>query len=149
MSEVARGSFAVTAWEETVLQDYGDGGRLVRVEAQLSYEGGLQGPALAEYLMVYRDDGGSEFHGYQRVQADLDGRQGDLVLEVHARFDGRVTEGELAAITGSGDPVMREVKGAGSFFAELGPTGDYEFDYVWLDPAVSRTSVSAPKKPAG
>ena len=145
MSELARGSFAVTAWEETVLQDYGDGGRVVRVEAQLTYEGDLQGPAFGEYVMVYRDDGGSEFHGYQRVQADLGDRHGELVLEVRARFDGRVTEGEIAAITGSGDPVMREVKGAGTFYAELGPTGDYELDYVWLDPAISRTTVTVPK----
>lgn len=134
MSEYASGSFAVIGWDETVLQDYGDGVRVVRVTVQQTYEGDLQGSAVGEYAMVYRDDGGAEFHGYQRVTAVLGGRQGELVLQVDGRFDGRVTEGELTVLTGVGDEVMREVKGAGGFFAELGPTGEYHLDFVFIDP---------------
>lgn len=134
MSEYASGAFAVTAWDETVLHDFGDGVRVVRVAVQQTYEGALQASAVGEYEMVYRDDGGAEFRGYQRVTGSLGGRDGEWVLQVDGRFDGRVTEGEIAAITGVGDPVMRELKGAGGFFAELGPTGEYHFDYVFIDP---------------
>jgi len=133
MSELAQGAFEVTAWDETVIEDFGEGGKLTRAQVEQTYTGDLEGVATIEWLMAYRDDGSADFVGHQRVEGRLGGREGVFVLEVVGRFDGRVAEGDLTAVGGSGVGSIRDLKGAGRFSAELGPTGTYEFDYVFLE----------------
>ncbi len=135
MSELAEGAFEVTSWDETPLESFPNGGKLTRARLVQTYTGGLEGVAASEWLMAYRDDGAADFVGHQRVEGSLGGRSGVFVLEVVGHFDGRVASGELTAVTGCGSGDVSLMKGAGHFSAELGPTGTYELDYVFLDAA--------------
>lgn len=133
MSELAEGGFEVTRWEETAVEEFGGGGKLTRARVEQTYTGDLQGRAVIDWLMAYRDDGSADFVGHQRVEGSLGGREGVFVLEVVGHFDGRVASGELTAVTGCGRGDIADLKGAGRFSAELGPTGTYEFDYAFID----------------
>ncbi len=134
MSELAQGSFEVVSWDETVIEDFGDGGKLTRARVEQVYAGDISGRATVEWLMAYKDDGSADFVGHQRVEGSLGGRSGVFVLEVVGHFDGRVASGDLTAVTGSGRGDIREIKGAGGFSAELGPQGTYDLDYVFVEP---------------
>ena len=134
MSGQANGEFTVTAWEESPLDDFGEGGgRLTRARLEQTYAGDITGSAVSEWLMAYRADGTADFVGHQTLRGQLEGRDGVLVLEVVGHFDGRTSWGDLTAVTGCGSGALADLKGAGRFSAELGPTGTWDLEYAFID----------------
>jgi len=78
--------------------------------------------------MAYRPDGTARFVGLQRVEADIDGIHGGLVLETVGDFDGQVARWTATIIDGAVDGDLAKATGQGTFEAPMGSEASFELD---------------------
>jgi len=125
----ATGTFTVSSWDESTYQELAGAARLSRASVAFTLAGDITGEATWEALMCYRDDGGAEFTGLQRVQGSIGGVEGSFVL----RADGEYTAGEARShwqvVAGSGAGGLAGLTGSGKSVATATPPGTYTLEY--------------------
>jgi hypothetical protein len=101
----------IASWDESPVEEFGDGSKLTRAQVRLSDgEEGLASGSLA-MLAYYRPDGTSSFVTVMRLSGILDGRAGSFVLRGEGAFDGTTASGRMAVVTGSGTGGLARISG--------------------------------------
>jgi len=101
----------IASWDESPVEESGDGSKLTRAQVQLS--DGEQGLASgsAGMLAYYRPDGTSSYVTVMRLSGILDGRAGSFVLRGEGTFDGTTASGRMTVVTGSGTGGLAGITG--------------------------------------
>ena len=101
----------IAGWDESPVEEFGDGSKLTRAQVRLS--GGEDGLASGSMGMLayYRPDGTSSFVTVMRVTGILDGRAGSFVLRGEGAFDGTTASGRMAVVAGSGTGGLASLSG--------------------------------------
>jgi hypothetical protein len=127
-----KGSFQLSDWNEDAYEER-DGRRLTRTSVSQRFEGDIAGDGAAEWLMAYQMDGSARFVGFQRVDGEVAGRRGTLVLETAGEFDGRVARWDATVVPGSSTGELTDATGTGKFEAPHGSTASYELEVSLSD----------------
>jgi hypothetical protein len=135
----AKGSFAVTSWNEETYEDRGGDAKLTRAWGDQTFSGGIEGDGMVMWLMSYRPDGSAHYIGLQRIRGSVAGHAGSFIIEAAGEFDGTRSKGTWAVIEGSGSGDITDLSGKGTFRAGPGPKATYALDYR-LAPAAKRAA---------
>src|SRR5215472_14018242 len=99
-------------WDESPVEEFGDGSKLTRAQVRLSDgEDGLASGSMG-MLAYYRPDGTSSFVTVMRVTGILNGRAGSFVLRGEGGFDGTTASGRMNVVAGSGTGGLAGISGA-------------------------------------
>ena len=102
----------IASWDESPVEEFGDGSKLTRAQVRLSGGGeGLTSGSMA-MLAYYRPDGTSSFVTVMRLTGVLDGRAGSFVLRGEGAFDGTTASGRMTVVAGSGTGGLAGLSGA-------------------------------------
>jgi len=125
----AKGSFAVSSWDEETYEELAGGGKLTKAKVTFGFSGDMEGQGQWDALMCYRDDGTATFTGFQRTVGTLAGRQGSFVVRADGTFEGGVATTAWQVVDGSGSGELRGLRGTGSAVAEGSPGGTFALEY--------------------
>jgi len=102
----------IASWDESPVEEFGDGSKLTRAQVRLS--GGEEGltSGSAGMLAYYRPDRTSSFVTVMRLTGVLDGRAGSFVLRGEGAFDGTTASGRMTVVAGSGTGGLAGLSGA-------------------------------------
>jgi hypothetical protein len=117
----------IASWDESPVEEFGDGSKLTRAQVRLSDgedgEERLTSGSMG-MLAYYRPDGTSSFVTVMRVTGVLDGRAGTFVLRGEGAFDGTTASGRMTVVAGSGTDGLAGLSGAGE---SVSTHADYPF----------------------
>ncbi len=129
MTTQAKGTFAVSAWDENTYEELESGGKLTKAHVTFGFDGDLSGEGGWEAVMCYLADGTASFAGYQHTTGTLGGKKGDFVL----RADGTFSDGQARTywkvVEGSATGELTGLRGSGTAVTTGGTGGDFTFDY--------------------
>jgi hypothetical protein len=129
MTTQAKGTFAVSAWDENTYEELAGGGKLTKAHVAFGFEGDLSGEGGWEAVMCYQADGTASFTGYQHTTGTLAGKKGDFVL----RADGTFSDGQARTfwkvVEGSATGELAGLRGSGTAVTTGGTGGDFTFEY--------------------
>jgi Protein of unknown function (DUF3224) len=125
----ATGTFELASWDEQPVVDIEGGGKLTRASVKQVFSGDIEGDAVVEWLMCYREDQTADFVGLVRVAGQVGGRAGDFVLRTLGTFDGEIAKGDWSVIPGSGTGELRGLRGEGGFSAPHGSRASTTLEY--------------------
>jgi hypothetical protein len=107
--------FKIQSWDEQPFGEAAEERKLTRASITKTYHGDIEGVAILEYLMMYRQDGSASFVGLERINGKLGSRSGSFVLQHIGTFIGGVVNASLTVIPDSGSGELAGMSGAGSF----------------------------------
>lgn len=107
-------TFACTSWNENPYSEIEDGPKLSRASVTNSFDGGIVGTSVLEYLMVYVSDAFGMFIGYERIEGTVDGRRGSFCVRQDGTFDVTSISAKLTIIEETGTGNLAGVRGTGS-----------------------------------
>ena len=125
----ATGTFENKGWNEQPISQAGETPKVTRASATNVYSGELEGSGLAEYLMVYREDGTAVFVGLERINGRLGGRAGSFVVQHTGTDEGGMTKSTMLVVPRSATGELRGLRGEGSFAARHTAIVPYTLDY--------------------
>lgn len=128
MSMHATGEFDVQSWEEESYDEFGEESELVQAHVTQAFRGDIEGEGTVEYLMVYSGESSARFVGQQRIEGQIEGRSGNVVLHLRGTFDGSTAEATWRVVPNSATGELRGLRGEGTFTAPLGATASYELE---------------------
>ena len=96
-------SFSVAEWQENKLWQTGDGCSLATVDARYHYSGDIGGQSRIQMELMYYPSGESHFVGLEYIEAEIDGKQGGLVLRHTGTHNNHVASGDCELIYSSGE----------------------------------------------
>jgi hypothetical protein len=123
---VITATFTIDSWDE---EKHGEGGGVARATVRQTFSGDIAGSGETDWLMCYRPDDTADFVGYLRLEGELGGRAGSLVLQSAGSFDGKEASGPLEVVRGSGTGGLAGITGRGSFRAPMGGQPSVSLDY--------------------
>jgi Protein of unknown function (DUF3224) len=101
----------IASWDESPVEEYGDGSKLTRAQVTLTDgEGGLASGS-AGMLAWYGPDGASTYVTVMRLTGRLDGREGSFVLRGEGGYDGTTASGRMTVVPGSGTGGLAGISG--------------------------------------
>ena len=128
----AHTTLSVASWQEETFSELEGGGTLVHARVGRRYRGDLEGEGTLQYLMRYRCDGQTTFHGLERFVGRLDGRAGSFVFEHEGSFVGGVVNEHSRILPHSGTGDLKGISGgtrlASAHQAEYALVLEYEFE---------------------
>lgn len=132
MSETRRASatIEVSRWDPSTYDEREGAPQLVRILAEETFAGDLDGHGTVTFLQVLAADGSASFVGVERFVGSLDGRVGSFVLADRGTqsSDGQVS-GEWRVVPGSGTEALLGLSGEGGFNASAGEKASVHLDY--------------------
>ncbi len=108
-------SFACTTWDEQPYSEIEGGPKLTRARVSNSFEGGVVGTSVLEYLLMYVSETFGTFVGYERIEGTVNGRVGSFCLRQDGTFDTTSISAELSIIEGTGTGDFAGIGGTGSY----------------------------------
>ena len=129
MKGIASATFKVKQWEETPCWGAEGEPRLTRASVTYTYEGGLEGEGVVEYLMAYRPGGGASFVGFERVTGRLAGREGSFVLRHTGIYDGGSVTDDWQVVEGAGTGELANLRGQCRFESGHAPSYQVALEY--------------------
>jgi hypothetical protein len=127
----ATGTVKGQSWDERPYAESEGTPKLVRVSATNRYAGDVEGDAVLEYLMMYRDDGTATYLGFERIVGRVLGREGSFVVQHTGSWADMTATTTLTVVAGSGTGALTGIGGTGHFAAQHeAPQVDYTFDLV-------------------
>jgi hypothetical protein len=129
MTTTAKGSFALSSWDEDAYEEFDEGRKLTRATVGQAFTGDIDGEGGVQWLMSYRTDGTARFVGMQRVTGEVGGRRGSFVMETVGEFDGKVAAADWSVVDGSGTEELAGITGNGRFEAPMGSEATFSLDY--------------------
>jgi hypothetical protein len=101
----------IASWDESPVEEFGDGSKLTRAQVRLSgWEEGLASGS-AGMLAYYRPDGTSSYVTVMRLTGILAGRAGSFVLRGEGAFDGSTASGRMTVVPDSGTGGLAGISG--------------------------------------
>jgi hypothetical protein len=128
-SNIAKGKFEVTDWDEKPYAQIGEGGKLTKASVKGNLTGDIVGEALTEWLMCYASKDEATFFGFQKIDGTISGKKGSFVIEMSGTFNGKVAESTWSVVPGSGSGELAGLSGEGTFLSPHGTKADYSLEY--------------------
>jgi Protein of unknown function (DUF3224) len=125
----AKGSFTVSAWDESTYEELDSGGKLTKAHVTFGFDGDMEAQGGWEAVMCYQPDGTASFTGFQRTTGKLDGREGSFVLRADGTFENGAARTNWQVVEGSATGELRGLRGSGSAVSTSAPGGTFTFDY--------------------
>jgi hypothetical protein len=128
MSNQAAATFKVRAWDE---KPYNESPKLTRASVKYDYEGGLEGEASSECLMVYAEDGSASYVTVDLFTGKLAGMSGSFVLQGNGTYQPSAGIAKWTAfiVPGSGTGDLKGIRGDAEFSAKHTPPGTCTLEY--------------------
>jgi len=107
----------IASWDESPVEEFGDGGKLTRALVQLSDAKELSDgkdaleSGSSAMLAYYRPDGTGSYVTMTRITGSLDGRTGSFVLRGEGAYDGTTASGRMTVVPGSGTGGLSGISG--------------------------------------
>jgi hypothetical protein len=101
----------IASWDESPVEEFGDGSKLTRALVQLSDGKDALESGSSAMLAYYRPDGTSSYVTVLRVTGILDGRAGSFVLRGEGDYDGTTASGRMTVVPGSGSGGLSGISG--------------------------------------
>jgi hypothetical protein len=124
MTATLKASFEVTSWDETPFDDGVGVSKLTEALVSKKYSGDVEGTSTTKWLMAYAPDKTATYVGIERIQGDVGGRHGTLVVQHDGRFEDGVATADLRVVLGTDQ--LKGVTGSGTFRAD--PAGTVEIN---------------------
>jgi hypothetical protein len=124
------GRFDLTSWDEEVIDD-AEGAKLVRVRNTKTFERGLAGTSTAELLQALAQEGSAAYVGIERVNAEIDGRNGTFVLR-HSAVGSADGSGDfrIDVVPGSATGELTGLRGELAIVRAADGEHTYTFEYA-------------------
>jgi hypothetical protein len=111
MAVTLKTKMRIASWDESPVEEYGDGSKLTRAQVTLTDGHGGLASGSAGMLAWYRPDGTSSYVTVIRVAGRLDGREGSFVLRGGGAYDGTTASGRMTVVPGSGTGGLAGISG--------------------------------------
>lgn len=111
MAVTLKTKMQIASWDESPVEEYGDGSKLTRAQVALTDGDGGLASGSAGLLAWYRPDGASSYVTVMRLTGRLDGRAGSFVLRGEGAFDGTTASGQMTIVPGSGTGELAGISG--------------------------------------
>jgi len=102
----------IASWDESPVEEFGDGSKLTRALVQLSDGKDALESGSSTMLAYYRPDGTSSYVTMMRLTANLDGRAGSFALRGEGDYDGTTASGRMTVVPGSGTGGLSGISGS-------------------------------------
>jgi hypothetical protein len=119
----AKGSFEITGWDESTF-DEGGGVKMSRARVSKKFAGDLRGTSEANILLALAREESRAYVGFERIDAELDGKKGTFVL--HHNAGAESVSWTVLPHSGTGD--LEKIRGKFTIAIESG-NHTYTFDY--------------------
>jgi Protein of unknown function (DUF3224) len=116
-------TFEIQSWDESPVQEW-DGGKLTHASVTKRFSGDIEGDAVLQYVMAYREDGTAAFVGIERIAGSAGGRKGGLVLQHVGNYADGAATATLTVVSGTDD--LADASGSGEMVAD--PAGRVTLD---------------------
>ena len=120
----AKGTYAVTKWEEVTYQQISPGMKLTKASVEYAFSGEIEGKASVEYLMFYSHFDPKDQHkatasyiGLIYFVGTISGKAGSVVLEDKGSFEGGTAKSVLKITKDSGTEQLEGIHGSGMYLA--------------------------------
>jgi hypothetical protein len=101
----------IASWDESPVEDFGDGGKLTQALVRLSDgKDGLESGVFT-MLAYYQPDGTGSLVTMVRVTGVIDGHAGSFALRGEGEFDGTTATGRMTVVPGSGTGELAGISG--------------------------------------
>ena len=128
MSPVATATFTFDLWEsEPVLE--AEGSQLARTSMAKTFAGDLVGTSRGQLVMAGADSGTRAYCGYERLDVELQGRQGSFVLRHDAFGDASGGTMQLSVMGGSGTGALAGITGTADITRHEDGSHTFTLDY--------------------
>jgi Protein of unknown function (DUF3224) len=134
MKQSANARFAIKAWDEAPYSEGQDQPKLTRARVTKTFTGDIEGEGLAEYLMMYRNDGSATFVGLERIVGRIGAKTGTFVLQRLGVFESGQAKESYSVIPGSATGELHGLRGEGSSAVGHGMEHPFALDYE-LEPS--------------
>lgn len=118
MSSTVKSRFEVKEWDEQPFDEQPDTAKLTRASVTKEFSGDVRGRSSLEYLMAYASDGSATFVGLERIDGEVAGRRGTLVLRHVGRFEDGAAKATVTVVGGGGTGELASASGGGDFLAD-------------------------------
>lgn len=99
-------TYKLADWKETILEEWADGRKTTRVEAEFEYSGNLAGKAKDFYLMHYGPDQKGTYHGWEHFAGTWQGSPAAVVFQIGGTFDPQGVSAQYRSETASGQQAL-------------------------------------------
>ena len=125
----ANATITVHKYEPVAYDEPADGPVLTRIHVEEAFSGDIEGDGVVEFLQAGRADGSASFVGIERVSGTVAGRQGTFLLQDAGTVEANIVSGDWFVVPGSGTGELADLRGTGSFRANLGENAEVHLDY--------------------
>ena len=108
-------SFTVSAWDETSVEEWGEGGKISRAKVKQEYSGAWEGHSHIEYTMLYTSASSASFVGFEIFDGKVDAKQGRFVIQHIGRFESGVAKSQFQIVENSGTDELIGISGQGVY----------------------------------
>ncbi|MEC3979234.1 DUF3224 domain-containing protein [Amycolatopsis sp. H20-H5] len=127
-------TFAMKSWDEKVVSGTDGGPRVACAHATMAYTGVVEGESVLDLLLYYAGEGfdgvGTAAPGFERFEANVDGRAGSFVVKHETGFDAAGIHSTFTIVPGSGTGELAGITGSGTTSGVMGePTMAYTLDF--------------------
>ncbi len=121
--------FKIVGWDESPFDDPESGPKLTQAHVKRTFDGDLTGNGNLMYVMTHLSGENASFLGYEKVEGELHGRKGSLVLRHVGFYDGGTANSEMEVVPGSGTDELSGISGTARFSAGHAEEHDMPFEY--------------------
>jgi hypothetical protein len=115
VSTNAHCTFNITEWNEDPYQQLDGGAKLTRARVSQSYQGGITGIGVVDFIMFHRADGTARFAGMELITAAVAGRSAAFIIQHAGTYDYNGACRFWPIVSGSGTDGLTGIFGAGSY----------------------------------
>ena len=122
---VLKGTFQITAWNESTYAEHEDGSKQTIAEIKQTYTGDISGNTDIRYIMSYQKDATALFVGIEHLTVDTPEIAGSIVLQHNGLFSQGVAQSQFSVIANSGTDNLQHYIGHGEFTSTENGQADY------------------------
>jgi hypothetical protein len=115
--------FKITGWDERPVHEDQEELKITRASVTKTYQGDVQGEAVLEYLMVYKDESSAKVLGFERITGQVGDKSGSFILEHRGEYENDLVKIHLEVVPGSSLKELTGLTGGGDF--EAGHAEEY------------------------
>jgi hypothetical protein len=130
MTTQAKATFQITGWDEKPLGEEDSKPKLTKAHVTCTFSGDVEGEGVADYLMVYPTDDTATFVGLQRIDGQIGGTKGAVVLQVTGTFENGIAAADWSIVDGSATGGLAGITGKGGYESRSDGSADLTLDYT-------------------
>lgn len=128
MSIQLKGTFQITAWDESPYNQNDDGSKQALAKIIQTYSGDIKGASELQYLMAYSTSGAAMFVGLETLTGTINGKSGSFIIKHEGKFEAGVASSNFTIVPNSGTNELVGIVGMGSFKSGENGQAAYSFE---------------------